>query len=78
MPGEHDDSLDRGTACRALFGPTHYSFDQKGVQFVAVDNASDPGARIGDEQFAWLYADLAKVDKKAPIAVPTHRPLSEE
>lgn len=75
MPGEHDASLDRGTAYQELFGPTHYSFDHKGVHFIAVDNVSDPGARIGDEQLAWMKADLAKIDKKAPIVVLTHRPL---
>ena len=36
---------------------------------------SDPGARIGDEQLAWLKADLAKRAKDAPIVVLTHRPL---
>src|SRR4029450_6599162 len=30
---------------------------------------------IGDEQLAWLRADLAKLDKQAPIVVLTHRPL---
>jgi hypothetical protein len=75
MPGEHDASLDRGTAYQELFGPTHYSFDHKGVHFVALDNVSDPGARIGDEQLAWLKADLAPRDKKAPLVVLTHRPL---
>jgi 3',5'-cyclic AMP phosphodiesterase CpdA len=75
MPGEHDAALDRGQAWMEHFGPTHYSFDHKGVHFVAVDNVSDPAARIGDEQLAWLAADLARHDKDAPIVVFTHRPL---
>jgi len=75
MPGEHDASLDRGAAFGEFFGPTHYSFDHKGVHFVVVDNVSDPGARIGAEQLAWLEADLAKRGKDAPIVVFTHRPL---
>jgi 3',5'-cyclic AMP phosphodiesterase CpdA len=75
MPGEHDASLDGGAAYRELFGETHYSFDHKGVHFVAVDNVSDFGAKIGEEQLAWLQADLAKLDKNAPIVVLTHRPL---
>jgi hypothetical protein len=75
MPGEHDASLDRGAAFREFFGPTRYSFDHKGVHFVALDNVSDPGASIGAEQLAWLEADLAQHDKDAPIVVLTHRPL---
>ncbi len=75
LPGEHDASLDRGEAFQEFFGPTHYSFDYKDVHFVAVDNVSDPGARVGNEQLAWLAADLDKLDKEAPIVVLTHRPL---
>ena len=75
MPGEHDASLDRGAAYKEFFGDTFYSFDHKGVHFIALDNVSDPGARIGDEQLAWMKADLAKRAKDAPIVVLTHRPL---
>lgn len=75
MPGEHDASLDRGAAYKEHFGETFYAFDHKGVHFIAVDNVSDPGAKIGDEQLAWLRADLARLDKQAPIVVLTHRPL---
>jgi hypothetical protein len=75
MPGEHDASLDRGAAFKEFFGDTFYTFDHKGVHFIAIDNVSDPGAKIGDEQLAWLRADLAPRDKKAPIVVLTHRPL---
>ncbi len=75
MPGEHDASLDRGAAYKEYFGETFYTFNHKGVHFIAVDNVSDPGAKIGDEQLAWLHADLAKLDKQAPIVVLTHRPL---
>lgn len=75
MPGEHDASLDRGTAYREFFGETFYTFDHRGVHFIAIDNVSDPGAKIGDEQLAWLRTDLATRDKSAPIVVLTHRPL---
>jgi len=75
MPGEHDASLDRGAAFKEHFGATHYTFDHRGVHFVVLDNVSDPGAKVGDEQLAWLEADLAKLDKAAPIVVLTHRPL---
>jgi 3',5'-cyclic AMP phosphodiesterase CpdA len=75
MAGEHDASLDRGAAYKEFFGDTFYTFDHKGVHFIVVDNVSDAGAKIGDEQLAWLRTDLARLDKKAPIVVLTHRPL---
>ena len=75
LPGEHDAALDRGAAFQEFFGPTHYSFDHRGVHFIALDNVSDPAARVGDEQLAWLATDLAALDKEAPVVVLTHRPL---
>lgn len=75
MPGEHDASLDRGEAFKEHFGATFYTFDHKGVHFIALDNVSDPGARIGEPQLTWLRADLARLDRDAPIVVLTHRPL---
>jgi 3',5'-cyclic AMP phosphodiesterase CpdA len=75
MPGEHDASLDKGAAFKELFGETHYTFDHKGVHFIVLDNVSDPGASLGDEQLGWLAADLKKLDKAQPIVVFTHRPL---
>ena len=75
MPGEHDASLDNGAAYQELFGETHYTFDHKGIHFIALDNVSDPGARVGDAQLAWLAADLAKQSRDANIVVLTHRPL---
>jgi hypothetical protein len=75
MPGEHDASLDNGKAFSEFFGETHYTFDHKGVHFIVVDNVSDPAARIGDEQLAWLAKDLAAQPKDARIVVFTHRPL---
>jgi 3',5'-cyclic AMP phosphodiesterase CpdA len=75
MPGEHDASLDQGKAYKEFFGETTYTFDHKGVHFIALDNVSDPAARLGDEQLEWLKADLAKQPKDARIVVFTHRPL---
>ena len=75
MPGEHDASLDRGKAFQEHFGRTHYTFDHKGVHFVVLDNVSDPTGSIGDEQLAWLAADLAQQAPDANIVVFTHRPL---
>jgi hypothetical protein len=75
MPGEHDASLDNGAAFKENFGKTHYTFDHKGVHFIVLDNVSDPGAKIGDEQLAWLKGDLATQKKDARLIVFTHRPL---
>jgi 3',5'-cyclic AMP phosphodiesterase CpdA len=75
MPGEHDASLDRGKAFKEHFGSTHYTFDHKGVHFIVLDNVSDPTGSIGDEQLAWLAADLAQQAPDANIVVFTHRPL---
>lgn len=69
MPGEHDASLDNGTAFKEFFGQTYYSFDHQGVHFIAVDNVSDPGANIGESQLAWLKADLERQSKDARIVV---------
>jgi hypothetical protein len=75
LPGEHDASLDNGAAFKEFFGDTHYSFDHKGAHFIALDNVSDPGARIGDEQLEWLKKDLEQQKKDARIVVFAHRPL---
>ena len=75
IPGEHDASLDNGAAYKEHFGQTNYTFDHKGVHFIALDNVSDAGARIGDVQLNWLKNDLSKQPKDARIVVFTHRPL---
>jgi 3',5'-cyclic AMP phosphodiesterase CpdA len=75
IPGEHDAGLDGGTLFRNVFGETHYSFDHKGVHFVALDNVSRAKPEVGSEQIAWLKKDLARFDASAPIVLFTHRPL---
>jgi len=75
LPGEHDAALDFGKAWSEYFGSTHYSFEHKGVHFIALDNVSDPAARIGDEQLAWFKSELAKRSPDDRIVVLAHRPL---
>jgi hypothetical protein len=75
MPGEHDASLDRGDAYQEFFGDLHYTFDHKGVHFIALDNVSDPTTAVGDRQLQWLQADLKQMRPDARIVVLTHRPL---
>jgi predicted phosphodiesterase len=75
LPGEHDASLDQGAAYHELLGPSRYTFDHKGVHFIALDNVSDPAAHLGDEQLRWLADDLKQQNHAARIVVLTHRPL---
>ncbi len=75
VPGEHDAGLDGGALFRDTFGETSYSFDHKGVHFVALDNVSRGRPEVGPERRAWLARDLARFPPTAPIVVFTHRPL---
>jgi len=75
VPGEHDAGLDSGALYREFFGETYYSFDHRGVHFVALDNVTRAKPEVGVEQLAWLKKDLARYPKTAPIVVFTHRPL---
>ncbi len=85
VPGEHD-MLDPegGKAFLNRFGKnTHgagwYSFDHRGVHFVALVNVADlkPGGmgNLGPEQLKWLKADLAGRPSSEPIVVFAHIPL---
>lgn len=75
VPGEHDAAEDHGDLYRSFFGPTYYSFDHRGVHFVALDNVSRGKPVVGAEQIDWLRKDLGRFPKSAPIVVFTHRPL---
>ena len=75
VPGEHDAALDGGVLFRESFGETHYSFDHRGIHFIALDNVSRGKPIVGSDQIAWLRNDLARYPKTAPIVVFTHRPL---
>jgi 3',5'-cyclic AMP phosphodiesterase CpdA len=75
VPGEHDAGLDSGALFREHFGETWYSFDHRGVHFIALDNVSRAKPEVGPEQLAWLKKDLGRFPKTAPIVVFTHRPL---
>lgn len=74
-PGEHDASLDNGTAYKEFFGETYYTFEHKGIQFIVLDNVSDPTASLGREQLGWLKTTLGRFGKAQNIVVFTHRPL---
>ena len=75
VPGEHDAGLDGGAMYREFFGESNYSFDHRGMHFIALDNVSRAKPEVGRDQLAWLQKDLARFPKSAPIIVFTHRPL---
>ena len=75
VPGEHDAGLDGGTLFRDAFGESSYSFDHRGVHFIALDNVSQGRPIVGAAQLAWLKKDLARFPATAPIVAFTHRPL---
>ena len=75
VPGEHDAALDGGALFRDALGETSYSFDHRGVHFIALDNVSLGKPAVGAERIAWLRRDLARFPTSAPIVVFTHRPL---
>ncbi len=75
VPGENDAALDGGDMFREFMGPTHYSFDYRGVHFIALDNVSAGRPAVGAEQLTWMKSDLARFPTTAPIIVFTHRPL---
>jgi predicted phosphodiesterase len=75
VPGEHDAGLDKGSMYHDFLGESYYSFDHRGIHFIALDNVSRAKPEIGPEQLAWLKKDLDRFPTTAPIVVFTHRPL---
>jgi hypothetical protein len=85
VPGEHDMlDPDGGKAFLSRFGKGSmgsgwYSFNHRGVHFVALVNVADlkPGGmgNLGAEQLKWLAADLAGCSSSTPIVVFAHIPL---
>jgi len=85
VPGEHD-MLDEGQGKAFLdrygkgaLGDGWYSFDHSGVHFVGLITVKDLKAggsgHLGDDQLAWLKADLGGRSASQPIVVFTHIPL---
>src|SRR5690349_22159784 len=83
VPGEHDVTGDNGRLYRERFakmskGHGWYSFDHRGVHFVALVNVVDIqqnglGA-LGREQLEWLEDDLRGRSAETPIVVFAHIP----
>ena len=82
VPGEHDVIGDAGKSYRDRFLPKgqaadYYSFDYKGMHFVALSNAGveDSFGMLGATQIDWLKKDLQSVNHDTPIVVFAHVPL---
>jgi 3',5'-cyclic AMP phosphodiesterase CpdA len=84
VPGEHDTSDATVTEYFNRFGKAsnnkgYYSFDHAGVHFIALINVLQfkPGGlgTLGDEQLAWVAADLKSRSSSTPIVVFAHMPL---
>ncbi|HLW77119.1 MAG TPA: metallophosphoesterase [Bryobacteraceae bacterium] len=82
VPGEHDvmgagkQYADR--YIREAKGRGWYSFDHKGVHFVALVNVvefKEGFGSLGDEQLEWLEADVKGKSSSTPIVVFAHIPL---
>src|SRR5437762_9230428 len=58
MAGEHDASVDCGEAQLEAVSKLNYTFYQKSVPFLVVDNVLAPGALVCESQLTWLKADL--------------------
>ncbi len=84
VPGEHDTSDAGVTEYFSRFGKAsdnrgYYSFDHGGVHFVGLINVLQfkPGGlgTLGDEQLAWVAADLKGRSASTPVVVFAHMPL---
>jgi hypothetical protein len=84
VPGEHDVLEDDGKQYlerygRGTKGSGWYSFDKKGVHFIALVNVLNLKAgglgTLGAEQIAWLKDDVRRLKHSTPIVVFAHIPL---
>jgi 3',5'-cyclic AMP phosphodiesterase CpdA len=84
VPGEHDTTDATVTEYFNRFGQAsnnkgYYSFDHAGVHFIALINVLQfkPGGlgTLGEEQLAWVAADLKGRSASTPIVVFAHMPL---
>jgi 3',5'-cyclic-AMP phosphodiesterase len=84
VPGEHDVLNDDGKQYLDRYrkqpnGPAWYSFDKKGVHFIALVNVLNLKAgglgTLGAQQLDWLKSDLQHRPRGTPIVVFAHIPL---
>jgi 3',5'-cyclic AMP phosphodiesterase CpdA len=82
VPGEHDTAVDDGKLYLSLYGKGTqgngwYSYDHKGVHFIALVNVVqlEGMGRLGQAQLDWLKQDVQRLKSSTPIVVFAHIPL---
>jgi len=82
VPGEHDTAVDDGKHYLELYGKGTqgngwYSFNHKGVHFIALVNVVqlEGMGRLGQAQLDWLKQDVQGLKSSTPIVVFAHIPL---
>ena len=84
VPGEHDVIGDDGKQYLERFGKNAkgggwYSFDKKGVHFIALVNVMNLKAgglgSLGAEQLEWLEDDVKHLTASTPVVIFAHIPL---
>jgi 3',5'-cyclic AMP phosphodiesterase CpdA len=84
VPGEHDTTDATVTEYFSRFGKAsdnkgYYSFDHAGVHFIGLINVLQfkPGGlgNLGEDQLAWVAADLKSRSASTPVVVFAHMPL---
>lgn len=76
--GNHDSTWrSQRPKWRGLFGATHYSFDHKGIHFIALESAGiqDPRPAFTTEEINWLAQDLQSISDNTPVIAFFHHPL---
>ncbi len=81
VPGNHDLVANRGEPpwegrlepFRRVFGPSHWTFEFRGAQYVVLDTA---GHSLGAEQLDWLERTVAAGPRR-PRLVLTHKPFAD-
>ena len=90
VPGEHDVFVDQGKRYLQIFGQGargtgYFSFDYKGVHFLALANVEQAEAEsatglsglglLGPNQLAFIQKDLAGLSSDTPLVIFSHVPL---
>ncbi len=88
VAGNHDanydglDTYEHYDTWRTIYGPRYYSFDYGPVHFIVLADVIFPeqGTRyitgLGEQQLAWIEADLAHVPPETQVVLAMHIPLT--
>ncbi|MBO0991958.1 outer membrane protein assembly factor BamB family protein [Bacillus sp. SD088] len=81
IPGNHEVRWDEwaGEKYKQLFGTTPYSFDIRGVHFIALDPTEplrEPGY-FTQEDLTWLSKNLSALKPETPVIIYLHYPIGE-